>query len=244
MTTYQRPAPPAKAAWLVANLLTGVVGATASASAGACHGVLIRPPWAPPAWLRLAWHQGAMACSVPTSDAFGVAHTTSDDNSTVAISAARKVEGWPWPQQRVTPLFKYLASYAATASALLVIDMIWLGVIARPMYRAGIGHLMAESPHLGAAGAFYLMYPIGLMVFAVLPTASALAPFVGATSPWASAVVAGALFGLFAYATYDLTNLATLKNWPLQLSLIDIAWGMFASALATAAGRWALDRLS
>lgn len=141
-------------------------------------------------------------------------------------------------------MFKYLAAYAATATAMLVIDMIWLGVIAKPMYRAGIGHLMAESPNLVAAGAFYLMYPIGLMVFAVLPNASAVALFVGATSPWASAAVAGALFGLFAYATYDLTNLATLKNWPLQLSLIDIAWGVFASALATAAGWWTLNRLS
>lgn len=128
---------------------------------------------------------------------------------------------------------KYLASYAATAAVLLLIDMVWLGVIAKSMYREGIGHLMAESPNMVAAGAFYLLYPIGLMVFAVGPNA-----------PWPRALVAGALFGLFAYATYDLSNLATLKNWPLRLTLVDIAWGTFASALATAAGRWALDRVS
>ncbi|MEO6972027.1 MAG: DUF2177 family protein [Rhodoferax sp.] len=141
-------------------------------------------------------------------------------------------------------MHKYLVSYAATVAALLVIDMLWLGVIAKPLYRTGIGHLMAETPNLAAAGAFYLLYPIGLMVFAVLPNAPSVALWVGANAPWARAAVAGALFGLFAYATYDLSNLATLKNWPLQLTLIDIVWGTLVSAQATVAGRWALDRWS
>jgi len=127
---------------------------------------------------------------------------------------------------------------------MLVIDMVWLGLIARQLYRSGIGHLMAESPNLVAAGVFYLLYPIGLMVFAVLPNTFPIALWVEANSAWAHAGVAGALFGFIAYATYDLSNLATLKNWPLHLTLIDIAWGTFASALATLAGRWALDRWS
>jgi uncharacterized membrane protein len=181
---------------------------------------------------------------VHVSGAFGAAQTAKDNKSKIATCRARTDEGRLQPQPTHTAMNKYLASYAATAAVLLLIDMVWLGVIAKSMYREGIGHLMAESPNMFAAGAFYLLYPIGLMAFAVLPNASAGGLFVEATSPWARAIVAGALFGLFAYATYDLSNLATLKNWPLSLTLVDIAWGMFASALATAAGRWALDRLS
>ena len=141
-------------------------------------------------------------------------------------------------------MFNQLAAYAATAAVLLVIDMVWLGVIAKSLYRSGIGHLMAESPNLIAAGVFYLLYPVGLMAFAVLPNESPVALWVGVSSPLARAAVAGALFGFFAYATYDLSNLATLRNWPVQLSLIDIAWGTLASALAATAGRWALDHWS
>ena len=139
-------------------------------------------------------------------------------------------------------MFNYLAAYAACAATLVAIDMVWLGLIAKALYRAGIGHLMAESPNLVAAGAFYLLYPIGLLAFAVLPGASPVAGWAAESAPLARAAVAGALFGFFAYATYDLSNLATLKNWPVQLALIDIAWGTFASGLATVAGRWALDR--
>ena len=128
---------------------------------------------------------------------------------------------------------KYFASYAATMISMLAIDLLWIGVIAKPLYQSGIGHLMAAQPNLVAALLFYLLFPAGLMLFAVLPTAG---------SGWGRTLVTGALFGFFAYATYDLTNLATLKGWPLGLSLIDMAWGSLVSAVASAAGRAALDR--
>ena len=129
---------------------------------------------------------------------------------------------------------KFLLAYVATMITMLAIDLVWIGVIAKPLYQAGIGHLMAAQPNLAAALVFYLVYPLGLMLFAVLPTAA---------GGWGTTLATGALFGFFAYATYDLTNLATLKDWPLGLSLIDVAWGSLVSALATAAGRAALDRL-
>lgn len=127
---------------------------------------------------------------------------------------------------------KYFAAYAATAVVMIAIDLVWLGVIAKPLYRDGIGHLMTESPNIPAAVLFYLMFPVGLMIFAVVPTAG--------SPEWTTTLIAGALFGLFTYATYDLTNLATLKGWPIWLAALDIAWGTLVSAVAASAGRWAM----
>lgn len=127
---------------------------------------------------------------------------------------------------------KYLAAYAVATVVMLAIDLLWLGVIAKPLYRAGIGHLMADSPNIPAAVLFYLMFPVGLMFFAVVPNAS--------SSEWMPTLLAGALFGLFTYATYDLTNLATLKGWPVGLAVLDIAWGSLVSSVAAAAGKWAM----
>lgn len=124
------------------------------------------------------------------------------------------------------------AAYAATLLVMLLLDGLWLGLIARPLYQQGIGHLMADRPNLLAAGVFYALYPVGLVVFALLPNA--------ADPAWRATLLAAALFGLLAYATYDLSNLATLRQWPLGLSVIDIAWGTAASTLAAAAGKAAL----
>ncbi len=139
---------------------------------------------------------------------------------------------------------KFLSSYIATTGAFLLMDLLWLGLIAKSLYREGIGHLLAASPDLTAAAAFYVLFPCGLLTFAVLPPASPVAMLASTDSPLTRAFIAGALFGLFAYATYDLSNLATLKDWPLRLSLIDIAWGTVVSGLASVAGRWTLERLS
>lgn len=128
---------------------------------------------------------------------------------------------------------RYLAAYAATALVMLVLDAIWLGLIAAPLYQQGIGHLMAPQPRLGVAAIFYLLYPLGIVIFAVAARPA---------GAWQPTLLAGALFGFFAYATYDLTNLATLKGWPIGLSLIDVAWGSLASAVSAGAGRWAMDR--
>jgi uncharacterized membrane protein len=128
---------------------------------------------------------------------------------------------------------KYLAAYAATAMVMIALDLLWLGVVAKPMYQAGIGHLMAERPNVPVAVLFYALYALGLVVFAVLPAAGA---------GWGRVLATGAMFGFFAYATYDLTNLATLKQWPVGLSLLDMAWGTMVSAVSAAAGKAALDR--
>jgi len=138
-------------------------------------------------------------------------------------------------------MLKYLATYGAIAIVMLAVDIVWLGFIAKSFYRDSIGHLMADPPNLVAGGVFYLLYPVGVLLFAVVP-----APWSGSLEllPWSRVVLTGALFGLFCYATYDLTNLATLRDWPLRLTLVDVAWGTALTAVAAAAGRWALGRLS
>ncbi len=129
---------------------------------------------------------------------------------------------------------KYLAAYLATAVVMIAVDMLWLGVIAKPLYQQGLGHLMAERPNLIAAAAFYVVYVLGLLVFTIVPQA--------ADPGWLKTAVAAAMFGFVAYATYDLSNLATLRGWPIGLSLIDMAWGAVLSAVAATAGRVAWDR--
>ena len=132
-------------------------------------------------------------------------------------------------------MMKFASAYAATAIVMLALDALWLGVIAKPLYQQGIGHLMAERPNLAAAALFYAVYALGIVIFAVAPQA---------IDSWGRAAVTGALFGAIAYATYDLTNLATLKQWPLSLACIDIAWGSVVSAVSAAAGRLALEQMA
>lgn len=127
---------------------------------------------------------------------------------------------------------KHLVAWAVTFVVLLVIDMIWLGVIAKGMYQEAMGDLMSPNPRLAFAAVFYLAYPIGLLVFAIVPGL--------AHQGVLRAALLGGLFGLFCYATYDLTNLAVVRNWPLALSFIDIAWGTLVSGVAAAAGAAAL----
>ncbi len=131
-------------------------------------------------------------------------------------------------------MMKYLCAYAATLVVMVAIDLVWLGIVARPLYQQGIGHLMAEQANLTAAAIFYLVYVSFLVYLGVAPTAGE-----PGVKP---AFIAGALLGLFAYATYDLTNLAVLRGWPIGLALIDMAWGTLISGVATAAGKFALDR--
>lgn len=125
-------------------------------------------------------------------------------------------------------MLRYVGVYLVVFITMLVLDMVWLRGIATAWYQQGLGHLMAPRPDLFAAGIFYLMYPLGLVIFAVLPNED---------SSLLKATAMGALFGLFAYATYDLSNLATLRDWPLNVSLMDMAWGALASGMSVAAGR-------
>ncbi len=129
----------------------------------------------------------------------------------------------------------YLTSYAAVFATMFIIDMIWLGVVAKSTYANAMGPLLSPSPNLWAAAAFYLLFPVGLLIFAVLPQVN---------SPVWKAALMGALFGFFAYSTYDLTNLAVVKDWPLGLTFIDMAWGTLVSAAAATSGKLALDCLN
>ncbi len=122
----------------------------------------------------------------------------------------------------------YFKAWLATMVVMLVIDALWLGVIARSLYQSGMGDLMASQPRWAAAAAFYLLYPVGLAIFAVRPALEA-----GGAQ---RAAILGGLFGLFAYGTYDMTNLAVVEGWPVALSFIDLAWGTTASAVSAAAG--------
>lgn len=110
----------------------------------------------------------------------------------------------------------------------LAIDFVWLNFIAKNIYATKIGHLLAENPKLFPALIFYLIFVIGIIVFAVLPGYEA-------QNIWRT-VILGALFGLLTYSTYDLTNLATLKNWPVSVTVIDLIWGTFVSTVASVAG--------
>lgn len=129
-------------------------------------------------------------------------------------------------------LSKYLVAFGATFLVMFVIDALWLGVIAKDFYRTAMGDLLAPEPRLGFATIFYLMYPLGLVIFAVLPGADA--------ASVVRAAVLGALFGLFCYGTYDLTNLSVVRGWPLALSLVDMAWGCAVSGVSAAVGAKAL----
>jgi len=129
---------------------------------------------------------------------------------------------------------RHAITYFGALLAVGVLDFLWLGVIAKSWYQGGMGHLMAAKPNLWAAAAFYLLYPVGIVIFAVAPSGGDVV----------RAVLMGALFGFFAYATYDLTALAVLRDFPARLAFLDIAWGAFVSACGAAAGAWAWRQLA
>lgn len=121
----------------------------------------------------------------------------------------------------------YIKLYAATVPVFFLIDMIWLGLIAKNFYRRHLDFLLSDKVNWVAAIVFYLIFIAGILFFAVVPAME--------KNSLARAVLLGGLFGFFTYATYDLTNLATIKNWPLIVVLVDIVWGMVLSgSVATA----------
>ncbi|MCB1419593.1 MAG: DUF2177 family protein [Notoacmeibacter sp.] len=124
----------------------------------------------------------------------------------------------------------WLTAYAAVAVAFFALDFAWLSQMAGTFYRERIGVFLADSPNIPAAAVFYFLYVFGIVWFAVAPALDA--------GSWTKALVSGALFGLLAYATYDLTNMATLKQWPLSLTVVDMAWGAFATGVAATIGYW------
>ena len=128
----------------------------------------------------------------------------------------------------------YLKLYLVTLIVFFAIDMVWLGLVARTFYRKYLGFLMAPSPNWLAAIIFYLLFIVGILVFVVVPGLEA--------NSLKTTLLRAALFGLIAYATYDLTNLATVKDWPLLITVVDRAWGTALSVMVSLgsfmAGKW------
>lgn len=121
-----------------------------------------------------------------------------------------------------------LISYVLTIIVFLIIDLAWLGFIAKDLYKKYLGGFLSDQVNWTAAIIFYFIYVVGISVFAIYPSVN--------KDSALSAILLGGLFGLFAYATYDLTNLATLKGWPLTIVFIDIAWGAFLTAAVSLSG--------
>jgi uncharacterized membrane protein len=129
---------------------------------------------------------------------------------------------------------KVIYLYLLTIPVFFAIDIIWLGLIARRFYRNNLGHLLRTNVNWAAAIIFYLLYILGILIFAVMPALENNSLF--------QAMILGGLFGFFAYATYDLTNLATLKNWPVKVVVVDMVWGVVLTSSVSSAsffiGQW------
>jgi uncharacterized membrane protein len=117
----------------------------------------------------------------------------------------------------ITPV-RAVVLYLITTFVFLACDLLWLGVLARGFYQRQLGHLMRDPINWAAAAIFYLLFVVGLLIFAIKPALDA--------HSGGRALVYGALFGFFTYATYDLTNLATVRGWPLTVTVVDLAWGV------------------
>lgn len=132
-------------------------------------------------------------------------------------------------------MLKYVFAYLGAGVAFAVIDAIWLTTVGPKLYRPALDSVLAEKFNLPAAVVFYLIYVAGILMLAILPT-------VREDAGWTRAMTTGAMLGFLAYATYDLTNQATLKVWATKITVADIAWGTFVTAAATTAGflayRW------
>ena len=116
----------------------------------------------------------------------------------------------------------FITLYLIALPVFLAIDMVWLIFVAKNFYAQQIGFLMKTEINWPAAIIFFLIFIVGLVVFVITPALE--------KNSWSHALIYGALFGLVAYATYDLTNLATMKNWPVIITIVDLAWGMTVAA--------------
>lgn len=126
------------------------------------------------------------------------------------------------------PFTKLLLSYFLTMIVFFAVDLLWLGIIAKGLYNRYLGNFLSEQVNWTAAVIFYLLFIIGIFIFVILPAVE--------KGSLQYAIIYGALFGFFTYATYDLTNLATLKGWPLPIVLIDITWGTVLCLIVSTAG--------
>jgi len=128
-------------------------------------------------------------------------------------------------------LAKYIVGYIATGLAFALIDIVWLRTMYTRLYQPEIGEMMMKGGfRMGPAIVFYLLYILGMMIFAVGPALQ--------SGKWQAALLWGALLGFFCYMTYDLTNHATLKVWSVKVTVLDIIWGTALTGSASAVGYW------
>ncbi|MBM3207784.1 MAG: DUF2177 family protein [Chlamydiae bacterium] len=124
----------------------------------------------------------------------------------------------------------FIKLYVVSLFIFLTINLCWIGIIAKNIYAQQIGFLMADKIRWGAVFVFYALYILGLVFFAIMPAFK--------QNSWNIALLNGSLFGLVCYATYDLTNLATLKGWPLKIVIYDLIWGSIISAFVSLLTFW------
>jgi uncharacterized membrane protein len=128
----------------------------------------------------------------------------------------------------------YIKLYLMTVPVFFLVDMIWLGLIARNFYQKHLGFILSPEVNWAAAIIFYLIYIVGIIFFAVIPALE--------KDSLVRAIVWGGLFGFFTYVTYELTNMALIKGWPLKVVIVDVAWGFFlcatVAALSFKAAKW------
>jgi uncharacterized membrane protein len=125
---------------------------------------------------------------------------------------------------------KLILGYVATGISFAVIDSLWLRNMYMKLYQPEIGEVLMKGVRMGPAVVFYLLYILGIIIFAFLPALK--------SGQWQTALINGAMFGFFCYMTYDLTNYATLKVWSLKVTILDMIWGTFLTGSAAAAGYW------
>lgn len=128
----------------------------------------------------------------------------------------------------------FIIAYLATLLTFLAIDAVWLGLIAKKFYAAQLGPLMREDVLFLPAGIFYLFYSAGIVLLAIRPEQTTLS--------LVNIAFYGAVVGFIAYGTYDVTNLATLKNWPALMSAVDLVWGVCISSIVAVAGAIAVNK--
>lgn len=127
-------------------------------------------------------------------------------------------------------ILKYVLGYILTGISFAIIDSIWLRNMYVRLYQDQIGEVLMKGVRMGPAISFYLLYILGIIIFAFTPAL--------ASGKWQTALINGAMFGFFCYMTYDLTNYSTLKVWSLKVTILDMIWGTLLTGLAAAAGYW------
>jgi uncharacterized membrane protein len=130
----------------------------------------------------------------------------------------------------------FIKTFIVALITFMIIDFTWLGFIAKNFYNDRIGNLMKDDVNWTAAIIFYVLFVIGLIVFVINPALE--------SGSWIKALTLGALFGLITYATYDLTNLALTKDWPLSVTIVDLVWGAFLAASVSTITFMVISRMS